>query len=187
MSARAPTPSDAAAEPPADLETAARGGKAELRLWLRLLSTTNLISGQMRRRLREKFDLTLPAFDLMAQLDREPEGLRLGELSKRMMVTNGNLTGLVERLVREGRVLRETDPEDRRAFIVRLSEAGKAKFEVYARENERLVISLFEGVSPDMIQALMNNLAVLKASASPASHDRLPAATSTRSKMLRRR
>lgn len=151
---------------PADLEAVARGGKAELRLWLRLLSTTNIISGQIRRRLREKFDITLPAFDLMAQLEREPDGLRLGELSRRMMVTNGNLTGLVERLVQEGLVLRETDPQDRRAFNVRLSRAGRAKFAAYARENERLVLALFEDVEPETIRALMDNLAVLKASAS---------------------
>ena len=154
------------AEAPADLEAVARGGKAELRLWLRLLSTTNIISGQIRRRLREKFDITLPAFDLMAQLERAPEGLRLGELSKRMMVTNGNLTGLVERLVQEGLVLRETDSQDRRAFIVRLSKAGRAKFAGYAKENERLVLALFEDVDPDTIQTLMENLAALKASAS---------------------
>jgi len=151
--------------PPADLEALARGGKAELRLWLRLLSTTNIISGQIRRRLREKFDITLPAFDLMAQLDREPQGIRLGELSKRMMVTNGNLTGLVERLVQEGLVLREVDPDDRRAFIVRLSKAGRTKFAGYAKENERLVLSLFEAVGPETIDALMDNLAELKASA----------------------
>lgn len=154
------------AESPADLEAVARGGKAELRLWLRLLSTTNIISGQIRRRLREKFDITLPAFDLMAQLEREPEGLRLGELSKRMMVTNGNLTGLVERLVQEGLVLRETDAQDRRAFIVRLSKAGRAKFATYAKENERLVLALFDDLAPATIEALMDNLAVLKASAS---------------------
>jgi len=157
---------------PADLEAVARGGKAELRLWLRLLSTTNIISGQIRRRLRAKFDVTLPAFDLMAQLDREPDGLRLGELSKRMMVTNGNLTGLVERLVQEGLVKRETDPQDRRAFIVRLSRAGKTKFAVYARENERLVLSLFDDVEPGVVQALMDNLALLKASAGRAAERR---------------
>ncbi len=151
--------------PPADLEALARGGKAELRLWLRLLSTTNIISGQIRRRLREKFDITLPAFDLMAQLDREPQGIRLGELSKRMMVTNGNLTGLVERLVQEGLVLREVDPDDRRAFVVRLSKAGRTKFAGYAKENERLVLSLFEAVGPETIDTLMDNLAELKASA----------------------
>ena len=160
--------SAALAEAPADLEAVARGGKAELRLWLRLLSTTNIVSAQIRRRLREKFDVTLPAFDLMAQLDREPKGLRLGELSKRMMVTNGNLTGLVERLVQEGLVLRAADPQDRRAFIVRLSKAGKTKFAAYAKENERLVLSLFDNVEPETIEALMGNLAELKASASPA-------------------
>ena len=154
-----------AGAPPADLEAVARGGKAELRLWLRLLSTANLISGQIRRRLRTKFDITLPSFDLMAQLDREPDGLRLGELSKRMMVTNGNLTGLVERLVQEGLVNRETDPQDRRAFIVRLSRAGKTKFAVYAKENEKLVLSLFDEVDPKVVRALMDNLALLKASA----------------------
>ena len=160
--------SAALAEAPADLEAVARGGKAELRLWLRLLSTTNIVSAQIRRRLREKFDVTLPAFDLMAQLDREPKGLRLGELSKRMMVTNGNLTGLVERLVQEGLVLRAADPQDRRAFIVRLSKAGKTKFAAYAKENERLVLSLFDNVEPETIEALMGNLAELKASASRA-------------------
>lgn len=159
-------PAEDLEEPPADLEAVARGGKAELRLWLRLLSTTNIISGQIRRRLREKFDITLPAFDLMAQLEREPEGLRLGELSRRMMVTNGNLTGLVERLVQEGLVLRETDPQDRRAFIVRLSKTGRTKFAAYARENERLVLALFDEVRPETIRALMDNLAALKASAS---------------------
>ena len=160
--------SAALAEAPADLEAVARGGKAELRLWLRLLSTTNIVSAQIRRRLREKFNVTLPAFDLMAQLDREPKGLRLGELSKRMMVTNGNLTGLVERLVQEGLVLRAADPQDRRAFIVRLSKAGKTKFAAYAKENERLVLSLFDNVGPETIEALMGNLAELKASASRA-------------------
>ena len=147
------------AEASADLETVARGGKAQLRLWLRLLSTTNIISAQIRRRLREKFDVTLPAFDLMAQLDREPKGLRLGELSKRMMVTNGNLTGLVERLVQEGLILRETDPQDRRAFIVRLSRAGKTKFAGYARENERLVLSLFEVIiSTEALSVVVEDL-----------------------------
>ena len=74
------------------------GKKQELRLWLRMLSTTKLISQEIRRRLRNEFGATLPQFDLMSQLFREPDGLRLGELSKRTMVTNGNITGLVERL-----------------------------------------------------------------------------------------
>ena len=137
----------------------------DLRTWLKLLTCTTLISGELRRQLREQFDFTLPRFDMLAQLDREPGGLRLGELSKRMMVTNGNLIGLVERLVQEGLVKRETDPQDRRAFIVRLSRAGKTKFAAYAKENERLVLSLFDEVDPKTVRALMDNLALLKASA----------------------
>ncbi|MDE2362379.1 MAG: MarR family transcriptional regulator [Hyphomicrobiales bacterium] len=142
-----------------------KGGKRELRLWLRLLSTSNLIASQIRRNLRDKFDVTLPRFDLMAQLYREQDGLRLSELSKRMMVSNGNVTGLVERLVQEGLVLREVDPEDRRAFIVRLSKSGMTKFAAYAKENERFILALFQSIDPATIDALMGNLERLKKSA----------------------
>src|SRR5690606_20131530 len=83
------------AERPADHE-------AELRLWLRLLTCTRLIEDEVRSRLRDAFDVTLPRFDLMAQLDKAPNGMTLGELSQRMMVSNGNVTGLVERLAQQG-------------------------------------------------------------------------------------
>jgi DNA-binding MarR family transcriptional regulator len=148
-----------------------RGGKRELRLWLRLLSTANLISGQIRRNLRANFDVTLPRFDLMAQLYREPKGLRLTELSKRMMVTNGNVTGLVDRLVQEGLVLRETDPGDRRAFIVRLSATGKRSFSEFAAENERFIVELFQSVDAATMQASMSNLKRLKESARDNARD----------------
>ncbi len=152
-----------------DLETSVRnvpaGGKRELRLWLRLLSTANLVSGQIRRNLRAHFDVTLPRFDLMAQLYREPNGLRLSELSRRMMVSNGNVTGLVERLVQEGLVLRETDPDDRRAFVVRLSKEGNARFTRFAEENERFIVTLFQSLDRATMDALMDNLEKLKTSA----------------------
>src|ERR1700749_5018875 len=95
------------AERPADQES-------ELRLWLRLLTCTTLIEGEVRRRLRESFDVTLPRFDLMAQLDKTPDGMTLGELSSRMMVSNGKFTGLVERLVADGLLARKPAPNDRR-------------------------------------------------------------------------
>ena len=152
-----------------DLETMVsnepRGGKRELRLWLRLLSSANLISGQIRRNLRANFGVTLPRFDLMAQLYREPKGLRLTELSKRMMVSNGNVTGLVERLVQEGLVLRETDPDDRRAFVVRLTRSGMKKFSEFAAENERFIVALFQSIDAATMEALMQNLKRLKESA----------------------
>ena len=80
--------------------------KTELRLWLRLLTCTTLIESEVRRRLRDQFDITLPRFDLLAQLDRAPNGMTLGELSQRMMVSNGNITGLVERLAEQGLIRR---------------------------------------------------------------------------------
>ena len=87
--------------------------KTELRLWLRLLTCTTLIENEVRRRLRDNFDITLPRFDLLAQLDRAPDGMTLGELSQRMMVSNGNITGLVDRLVGQGLIRRRPVPNDR--------------------------------------------------------------------------
>ena len=144
------------------------GSRMELRLWLRLLSCTNMISAEIRRRLRTDFEVTLPRFDLMAQLHREPKGLRLGDLSRRMMVTNGNITGLVERLADEGLVIREVDPEDRRATTVRLSKAGATMFRTMAAAHESWVHELFGRLAPKDITALLEDLHALKLSAAGA-------------------
>lgn len=125
-----------------DLEAIAHGAqdgkKQELRLWLRMLSTTKLISQEVRRRLRAEFGATLPQFDLMAQLYRESDGLRLGELSKRTMVTNGNVTGLVERLEIDGMVLRETPHGDRRVTVAKLTAKGEKAVHRHGRRPRRL-------------------------------------------------
>jgi DNA-binding MarR family transcriptional regulator len=138
--------------------------KSELRLWLRLLSTTNLISTAIRRNLRQSFNVTLPQFDLLAQLEREPNGLRLGELSQRMMVTNGNVTALVDKLVEQGFVLREASSEDRRAIVVRMTKAGASLFTVMAKANETWMAELFRGVSGDARNSLMSELEQVKRS-----------------------
>lgn len=142
------------------------GSKMELRLWLRLLSCTNLISAEIRRRLRTEFDVTLPRFDVLAQLHREPNGLRLGDLSRRMMVTNGNITGLVDRLVEEGLVQRAADPGDRRATTVRLTEAGVAMFRTMAASHETWIHELFGGLTRKHVELLLDDLQALKSSAS---------------------
>lgn len=141
-----------------------KGSKHQLRLWLRLLSCTNLITAEIRQRLRTEFEFTLPRFDLMAQLDREPNGLRLNELSKRMMVTNGNLTGLVDRLIEEGYVRRVDDPSDGRASLVRLTKAGTDVFKKLAVAHETWLAALFDELSPDAAGRLMKDLATLKRS-----------------------
>ena len=108
----------------------------ELRLWLRLLTCTTLIEGEVRGRLRQRFDVTLPRFDLMAQLDKAPDGMTLSDVSKRMMVSNGNVTGLVERLVESGHLDRRTSETDRRVQVIRLTKLGRAEFRRMAAEHE---------------------------------------------------
>jgi DNA-binding MarR family transcriptional regulator len=144
-------------ERPADHE-------AELRLWLRLLTCTTLIEGEIRRRLRETFDVTLPRFDLMAQLDKAPGGMTLGELSQRMMVSNGNVTGLVERLQAQGLIERRPSPSDRRAQIVSLSAEGRRSFRAMARTHEGWVADMFSAMTPEDTETLMQILGRAKAS-----------------------
>jgi DNA-binding MarR family transcriptional regulator len=153
---------------PTDVETIVRdepkGRKRQLRLWLRLLSCANLITAEIRQRLRTEFEFTLPRFDLMAQLHREPDGLRLGELSKRMMVSNGNLTGLVDRLIEEGYVSRVADPSDRRALVVRLTDSGSEIFTRLAAAHETWLSTMFSGLDAATTERLMKELAALKRS-----------------------
>jgi DNA-binding MarR family transcriptional regulator len=149
------------AERPADHE-------AELRLWLRLLTCTTLIEGEVRSRLRERFDVTLPRFDLMAQLDKAPNGMTLGELSQRMMVSNGNVTGLAERLVENGLLDRRASVTDRRAQIVSLTAEGRRIFRAMARTHEDWIADIFGGLAPDEIEKLMQLLAKTKGSARKA-------------------
>jgi DNA-binding MarR family transcriptional regulator len=119
-----------------------------LRLWLRLLTCTLMIERRVRAGLRAQFAITLPRFDLMAQLERHPQGLKMGELSRRLMVTGGNVTGLTNQLVDEGLVERQPIAGDRRAHAVRLTPKGKRAFDAMAAEHERWVIAMLSGFSP---------------------------------------
>jgi len=163
---------DDAAAVPRDAETrvAERPGDhvAELRLWLRMLTCATMIEGEVRRRLREHFDTTLPRFDMLAQLDKAPGDMTLGELSQRMMVTNGNVTGLVDRLVAEGLIARRASPRDRRVQIVKLTAAGRRSFRTMARANGDWISEVFADLDADDIEALMRLLAKTKASAGKA-------------------
>ncbi len=121
--------------------------KDELRLWLRLFTCKEVIEAEVRRRLRDNFDVTLPRFDLLAQLDRAPNGMTLGELSQRMMVSNGNVTGLVDRLVEQGLIQRRPSPKDRRAQIVSLTAEGRKFFRAMARANGDWIGEMFADLS----------------------------------------
>ena len=133
-----------------------------LRLWLRLLTCAQLIERQVRTRLRERFGITLPRFDLMSQLERNPGGLKMNELSRLLMVTGGNITGIVDQLVKEGLVERVDDASDRRAWRVRLTRAGDKAFAEMARAHEEWVVELLSGLSRKDADSLMHLLARLK-------------------------
>lgn len=146
-----------------DRETRARADDHRaLRLWLRLLTCSQLIERHVRSRLRSRFGITLPRFDLMSQLERYPEGLKMNELSRRMMVTGGNVTGIVDQLVKEGLVERLDEPSDRRAWRVRLTRAGDKAFAEMARAHEEWVVALLGGLGRRDSDALMQLLARLK-------------------------
>ena len=142
--------------------------KSELRLWLRMLTCTNLIEAELRRRLRENFNTTLPRFDLLAALDRAPEGLTLGEVSERMMVSNGNVTGLAARLEAEGLVARRTEPHDRRVVRLTLTEAGAASFAEQSAVHAGWVTELFSGLPPHERDALHRLLGRTKSAVTDA-------------------
>ncbi|MEQ5841980.1 MarR family transcriptional regulator [Paraburkholderia acidicola] len=133
-----------------------------LRLWLRMLTTTNLVQAELRRRLRTEFDTTLPRFDMMAQLERHPEGLKMTELSRRLMVTGGNITGITDQLENEGFVVRDVDPNDRRSISVRLTPEGRASFDKMAIAHEQWVVELFGGLGLDEKSRMHQRLGKLK-------------------------
>jgi len=133
-----------------------------IRLWLRLLATERLVENRSRRLLLERFGTTLPRFDLMAQLERFPKGLRMNELSKRMMVTGGNVTGITDLLEREGLVERAADPDDRRAWLVRLTRAGRRAFAAMAAEHERWIVEAFAPLTAREMATMAALLARLK-------------------------
>ena len=135
---------------------------ASLRLWLRLLSCTTRVEDKIRQKLRESFDITLPRFDLMAQLERHSDGLSMGELSRRMMVTGGNITAIVDQLEKEKLVLREVGVNDRRSFTVKLTQAGKDAFTDMAIAHEAWVADMFEGLSVDEQSQLYTLLGAMK-------------------------
>jgi DNA-binding MarR family transcriptional regulator len=140
----------------------AQGDHAALRLWLRLFSCNLMVERTIRARLRARFGITLARFDYLAQLERAPEGLRMQELSHRLMVTGGNVTGLTRQLVDEGLVERRAVDGDRRGQLIRLTAKGRRTFDAMAVEHERWVVELFAGLPEDERDRLHAALGRLK-------------------------
>ena len=113
--------------------------KERLRLWLRILKLSSSVQADLRRRLRDNHDTTLPRFDVMAALSRYPDGLKMSELSDYLKVSNGNITGIIDRLAEEGLALRVAVPGDRRAMIARLTPKGTKAFADLAEHHEEWI------------------------------------------------
>lgn len=133
--------------------------KARLRLWLKLLKVTQGIEAELRRKLRDEHETTLPRFDVMAALARHPEGLRMSELSDYLRVSNGNVTGIVDRLSEDGLALRASVEGDRRAQVAQLTPKGRSAFEALAAQHEAWVDGLLENLSPQEADLIRTTLA----------------------------
>ncbi len=141
---------------------AATSDHAVLKLWLRLLASSTQIENEVRHRLRERFDISLARFDYLSQLYRTKSGMKMRELSRLLMVTGGNVTGLTDELERDGLVVRESSPSDRRAWIVRLTAKGRTSFEAMAEEHERWIRELFAGFDGNAVATLHAQLGTLR-------------------------
>jgi DNA-binding MarR family transcriptional regulator len=138
-----------------DFEARARGDHHDaLRLWLRMLTCTQLVERKVRQRLRDEFSTTLPRFDLMAQLERAPDGMKMNALSRRMMVTGGNVTGITDQLVAEGAVERIESSEDRRVYFVRLTAKGRRQFAEMAQAHETWIVDAFAALGVKEVSQL---------------------------------
>lgn len=140
----------------------ATGDHAALKLWLRMLSCTNQIEAEIRRRLRVQFDTSLPRFDYMAQLYRAPDGLRMKDLSSHLMVTGANVTGITDELERDGLVIRSSSPTDRRSWIVSLTPKGRKLFETMAAEHEQWILELFSCLNATALNQVYQHLGALR-------------------------
>jgi DNA-binding MarR family transcriptional regulator len=156
-----------------DLETRTTGDEPEdIRLWLRMLSCCTLIENELRSRLRSEFQTTLPRFDLMSQLVHAPKGLKMSELSRLMMVTNGNITGITDQLEKDGLVERLKDEADRRSSLIRMTPRGRRYHRRMQRAHEAWIQGLLGGLAPNSRSTLFELLGDLKQS----TYARLPAA-----------
>ena len=145
------------------------GDRSSVRIWLRLLSCTMTIEKIVQRRLVEQFETTLPRFDVLAALERRPDGMTMGELSRALLVSNGNVTAIVRKLTEDGHVSTETLQADRRTSIVRLSAAGRRHFAALSKAHHDWVDELLAGLNPPERETLYTALGQLKLSLGQAA------------------
>lgn len=145
--------------------------KTRLRLWLRLLKVSRQVEGELRQNLRQDYATTLPRFDVMAALERHPEGLKMSELSGELMVSNGNVTGIIDRLVKDGTVERESVDGDRRASRVRLTKSGLGEFTQQAKAHAGWIDRIFARMDNETAQTVTEMLEKVNSPKAPKGHN----------------
>ncbi len=145
-----------------------------LRTWLRLLSCSRQIENEIRARLRARFDISLARFDYLAQLHRAPKGLSMREITQRLMVTGGNVTGLTHELTAEGLITRKPNPNDGRAAIIAMTAKGRRSFEAMAQEHETWIAELLGGLQATQLAAMHTQLGVLRQHIHPTPITKAP-------------
>lgn len=141
-----------AGEVPSDLS------KDRLRVWLRMLKVTRMIEAELRERMRQTWDITLPRFDVMAALRRAEDGMKMSDLSGVLRVSNGNVTGIVDRLETDGLAERRSVKGDRRAMLVLLTPEGKTMFDEMAAIHEIWVDELFSPIGAQGLNTVQTRL-----------------------------
>jgi DNA-binding MarR family transcriptional regulator len=155
----------------------ATGDHAALKLWLRMLACTTQVESEIRRRLRVRFDTSLPRFDYLAQLYREPDGLRMKDLSSHLMVSGANVTAITDELERDGFVVRSSSPTDRRSWILNMTPKGREQFEAMAKEHEQWVLELFGSLDATTVAQMYRQLGELRVHVLNSQSEALPPAT----------
>jgi len=146
-------------------------GRMDVRVWLRLLSCSTTIEKRLRRRFADQYETTLPRFDVLATLERHPDGVTMGELSRALLVSNGNVTALVRQLEGQGLVSTRSPEGDRRSSIVALTKEGRTHFNELAAAHHGWIKGMFAGVSNTDLRTLYDLLATLKASIAAEATD----------------
>ena len=154
--------SNGAAVPVEGARAGTRKGHLEIRVWLRLLNCSIKMESLLSQRLRKEFKTSLSRFDVLAQLERFPNGLTMSDLSRQLIVSNGAITGLVDKLTAAGMVMRQDDPHDRRSVIVHLTRKGRESFLRMARRHEEWVVSILGDLSTEAQSELLQNLTLLQ-------------------------
>lgn len=137
-------------------------GRDSLRLWLQLITLTTVVEKKIRRNLKMEFETTLPRFDIMATLERSSKKMTMGELTKKLLVSKGNVTGVVASLVKQGLLKRERDEGDKRTHYLSLTARGRREFAKQAKAHQSWINDYFSGLEKGQLSAMVDQLSKLK-------------------------